>query len=82
MVALGDYLFWQREQWAGVQGLFGLVLVTTLIVARPAVIADRRAAIEAAVAACVREGAATADVGGSLTTAASGDAVCQRLRFD
>ncbi len=38
------------------------------------------AAVEAAVAACVREGAATADVGGSLTTAAAGDAVCQRLR--
>lgn len=39
------------------------------------------AAVEAAVAACVREGAATADVGGSLTTAAAGDAVCQRLRL-
>ena len=40
------------------------------------------AAIEAAVAACVREGAATADVGGSLTTSQAGDAVLQRLRFD
>ena len=40
------------------------------------------AAVEAAVAACVREGAATTDVGGSLSTAQAGDAVCQRLRFD
>ena len=39
-------------------------------------------AVEAAVATCVREGAATADVGGSLTTAKAGDAVCDRLRFD
>jgi len=39
------------------------------------------AAIEDAVRACVREGAATADVGGSLTTSAAGDAVCQRLRL-
>ena len=43
VVALGDYLFWQRGQWAGAQGLFGLGLTTALIVARPAVIADRRA---------------------------------------
>ena len=40
------------------------------------------AAVEAAVAACVREGRATADVGGSLTTSAAGDAVAERLRFD
>lgn len=39
-------------------------------------------AVEAAVAACVREGRATADVGGSLTTSAAGDAVVERLRFD
>ena len=38
-------------------------------------------AVEAAVAACVREGAATSDVGGSLSTSAAGDAVCQRLRL-
>ena len=37
------------------------------------------AAVEAAVAACVREGAATADVGGSLSTSAAGDAVCRKL---
>ena len=39
------------------------------------------AAVEDAVAACVRHGAATADVGGSLTTSAAGDAVCERLRL-
>jgi 3-isopropylmalate dehydrogenase len=39
------------------------------------------AAVEDAVQACVRDGAATADVGGSLTTSAAGDAVCQRLRL-
>jgi isocitrate/isopropylmalate dehydrogenase len=38
-------------------------------------------AVEAAVEACVREGKATADVGGSLSTSAAGDAVCERLRF-
>jgi 3-isopropylmalate dehydrogenase len=40
------------------------------------------AAVETAVAACVREGAGTSDVGGSLTTVQAGDAVCARLRFD
>jgi 3-isopropylmalate dehydrogenase len=39
------------------------------------------AAVEDAVAACVRNGAATADVGGALSTSAAGDAVCQRLRL-
>jgi 3-isopropylmalate dehydrogenase len=39
-------------------------------------------AVEGAVAECVRQGAGTADVGGSLTTAAAGDAVCARLRYD
>jgi 3-isopropylmalate dehydrogenase len=43
--------------------------------------AEEAAAVEAAVADCVRKGAATADVGGSLTTTAAGDAVCQRLRL-
>ena len=43
--------------------------------------AEEAAAVEAAVADCVRQGAATADVGGSLSTAAAGDAVCQRLRL-
>jgi 3-isopropylmalate dehydrogenase len=40
------------------------------------------AAVERAVADCVREGAATADVGGSRTTAEAGAAVRERLRLD
>ena len=40
------------------------------------------AAIERAVGHCVREGRATADVGGSLSTSAAGDAVCERIEFD
>ena len=40
------------------------------------------AAIERAVGRCVREGRATADVGGSLSTSAAGDAVCERIEFD
>ena len=58
---------------------FGAILTAALLLdhlGHP----EEAAAVEAAVAACVREGAATADVGGSLTTAAAGDAVCQRLR--
>ena len=43
--------------------------------------AREAAAIETAVAECVREGAATADVGGSLSTSEAGDAVCERLRI-
>jgi 3-isopropylmalate dehydrogenase len=40
------------------------------------------AAIERAVGSCLREGRATADVGGSLSTSAAGDAVCERIEFD
>ena len=40
------------------------------------------AALEASVARCVREGRATADVGGALSTSAAGDAVCERIEFD
>ncbi len=43
--------------------------------------APEAAAVESAVAACVREGASTADVGGSLSTSQAGDAVCERLRL-
>jgi 3-isopropylmalate dehydrogenase len=60
---------------------FGAVLTAGLLLEH----LGRRAeadAIEAAVAACVREGRATSDVGGSLSTSAAGDAVCERLRFD
>ena len=42
---------------------------------------EEAVAVESAVAACVRDGAATADVGGSLTTSSAGDAVCERLRL-
>jgi 3-isopropylmalate dehydrogenase len=60
---------------------FGAILTAALLLDH----LGRRAeasSLEAAVAACVREGAATADVGGSLSTAQAGDAVCERLRFD
>ena len=40
------------------------------------------AAIERAVGRSLREGRATADVGGSLSTSAAGDAVCERIEFD
>jgi 3-isopropylmalate dehydrogenase len=59
---------------------FGAILTAGLLLDH----LGRRAeadAIEAAVAACVREGKATSDVGGSLSTSAAGDAVCERLRF-
>ncbi len=59
---------------------FGAILTAALLLdhlGHPAA----AAAVEAAVAACVRERAATADVGGSLTTSAAGDAVCERLRL-
>lgn len=39
-------------------------------------------AVERAVARCVRERQGTPDVGGALTTSASGDAVCERLEFE
>jgi 3-isopropylmalate dehydrogenase len=39
-------------------------------------------AIERAVARCVRERQGTPDVGGTLTTWAAGDAVCERLEFE
>ena len=39
-------------------------------------------AIERAVARCVRERQGTKDVGGTLTTSAAGDAVCERLEFE
>jgi 3-isopropylmalate dehydrogenase len=60
---------------------FGAILTAGLLLDHLGKTAEA-SAIEAAVAACVREGAATADVGGSLSTSAAGDAVCKRLRFD
>jgi 3-isopropylmalate dehydrogenase len=59
---------------------FGAILTAALLLDHLGHAAEA-AGVEAAVAACVREGAATADVGGSLTTAAAGDAVCERLKL-
>ena len=59
---------------------FGAILTAGLMLDHLGHAAEA-AAVEAAVADCVRQGAATADVGGSLTTSAAGDAVCQRLRL-
>jgi 3-isopropylmalate dehydrogenase len=60
---------------------FGAILTAALLLDHLGRSAEA-ASVETAVATCVREGAATADVGGSLTTAKAGDAVCERLRFD
>jgi 3-isopropylmalate dehydrogenase len=60
---------------------FGAILTSALLLDHVGR-GSEAAAVEAAVAACVREGAATADVGGSLSTSQAGDAVCERLRFD
>jgi 3-isopropylmalate dehydrogenase len=60
---------------------FGAILTAALLLDHLGHAAEANA-VEAAVAACVREGAATADAGGSLSTSQAGDAVCQRLRFD
>ena len=50
-VLLGDYVFWQLQQFAGVQGIFGLALVAALTLARPAVRQDKRARIALGLAA-------------------------------
>ena len=50
-VALGDYVFWQQQQFAGVQGIFGLGLVAALAIARPAVRRDKRSRIALGLAA-------------------------------
>jgi 3-isopropylmalate dehydrogenase len=60
---------------------FGAILTAALMLEHLGYEAEA-AAIESAVGTCVREGAATADVGGSLKTSEAGDAVCARLRFD
>ncbi len=57
---------------------FGAILTAGAAARPPRGRRPRPPAVEEAVAACVREGAATADVGGSLTTSAAGDAVCRR----
>jgi 3-isopropylmalate dehydrogenase len=60
---------------------FGAILTAALMLEHLGYEAEAQA-VEGAVAECVRQGAGTADVGGSLTTAAAGDAVCARLRYD
>jgi Domain of unknown function (DUF4173) len=51
LVGLGDWLFWQGENYAGVLGLFALALVAALLIARPAARRDWRALIAAGLAA-------------------------------
>jgi 3-isopropylmalate dehydrogenase len=60
---------------------FGAILTAGLLLEHLGHVAEA-GAVEAAVAACVRGGQCTADVGGTLSTSAAGDAVCERLRFD
>jgi len=57
---------------------FGAILTAGLMLGHLGKTAEAEA-VESAVQACVREGKATADVGGSLSTSAAGDAVCERL---
>lgn len=45
MVLLGNYVFWELEQVAGVQGIFMLGLCAALAAARPAVRKDKRALV-------------------------------------
>jgi 3-isopropylmalate dehydrogenase len=59
---------------------FGAILTAALLLDHLGHAAEG-AAVEAAVASCVKDGAATADVGGSLSTTAAGDAVCGRLKL-
>ena len=57
---------------------FGAILTAALLLEHLGHAPEARA-VEAAVGACVRDGEATADVGGRLSTSAAGDAVCGRL---
>jgi 3-isopropylmalate dehydrogenase len=59
---------------------FGAILTAGLMLDHLGHAAEA-AAIERAVARCVREGRSTPDVGGSLSTSEAGDAVCERLEF-
>ncbi|MEY4721583.1 MAG: hypothetical protein RIQ46_1308, partial [Pseudomonadota bacterium] len=51
LVALADWLFFQRQLYGGVFGLFGLALLLTLAAARPALWRDWRAGAALALAA-------------------------------
>src|SRR3989454_12481699 len=57
---------------------FGAILTAALMLEHLGK-AQEASAIEAAVAACVREKRCTRDVGGALTTSEAGDAVCENL---
>ncbi len=57
---------------------FGAILTAALLLEHLGHAPEARA-VEDAVGACVRDGEATADVGGRLSTSAAGDAVCGRL---
>ena len=60
---------------------FGAILTAGLLLEHLGHVTEAEA-LEKAVARCVREGRATADVGGYLSTSAAGDAVCERIEFD
>lgn len=56
VIALGDWLFYQRKEYMGPFGLIGLGIVAALALSRPAVRNDRRALIAAALAAVAAVG--------------------------
>ena len=60
---------------------FGAILTAGLLLDHLGHAAEA-AAVERAVARCVREGRATRDVGGDLSTSAAGEAVCESIEFD
>jgi 3-isopropylmalate dehydrogenase len=57
---------------------FGAILTAALMLEHLGK-AQEASAVEAAVAACVREKRCTRDIGGALTTSEAGDAVCENL---
>ena len=50
VIALGDWLFYQRTQYLGAFGLIGLAIAAALVLTRPAVRRDRRALLALALA--------------------------------
>jgi len=58
---------------------FGAVLTAALLLEHLEKAEEARL-VEEAVAACVREGLGTSDIGGRLSTSEAGDAVCERIR--
>ena len=57
---------------------FGAILTAALMLEHLGKV-EEASAVEAAVAACVREKRCTRDIGGTLTTSEAGDAVCESL---